>query len=292
MENLKVWVVIKLINKYKDIIEESLLALCDNIHRDNGLKAAITYSLLSGGKRLRPILMLASYSMYNSEYDDILSFALGIELIHNYSLIHDDLPSMDNDDYRRGLQTVHKKFDEATAILTGDALLTHAYTIMLNDTLNTKDFDLRDKKLKVMNLISKRSGIDGMILGQVIDIEDGLLSLDELINMYNRKTSDMFNAALVSGSIIGGASDIEQKYISDFAYHLGLMFQILDDLMDYERDIQIGKITVVTSLGMTEGRHLAEMHYNEALNCLKQLTIVFKRDTEELKQILMYINDK
>lgn len=292
MENLKVWVVIKLINKYKDIIEESLLALCDNIHRDNGLKAAITYSLLSGGKRLRPILMLASYSMYNSEYDDILSFALGIELIHNYSLIHDDLPSMDNDDYRRGLQTVHKKFDEATAILTGDAFLTHAYTIMLNDTLNTKDFDLRDKKLKVMNLISKRSGIDGMILGQVIDIEDGLLSLDELINMYNRKTSDMFNAALVSGSIIGGASDIEQKYISDFAYHLGLMFQILDDLMDYERDIQIGKITVVTSLGMTEGRHLAEMHYNEALNCLKQLTIVFKRDTEELKQILMYINDK
>ncbi|WP_425540155.1 polyprenyl synthetase family protein [Microaceticoccus formicicus] len=281
-----------MINKYKNIIEESLVALCDNIHRDNGLKESITYSVLSGGKRLRPILMLTSYSMYNTEYDDVLSFALGIELIHNYSLIHDDLPSMDNDDYRRGLQTVHKKFDEATAILTGDALLTHAYTIMLNDTLNTKDFDLRDRKLKAMNLISKRSGIDGMILGQVIDIEDGLLSLDELINMYNRKTSDLFNAALVSGSIIGGASDIEQKYISDFAYHLGLMFQILDDLMDYERDIQIGKITVVTSLGMTEGRHLAEMHYNEALNCLKQLSIVFKRDTEELKQILMYINDK
>lgn len=284
--------VIKLINKYKDIVETSLVALCDNIHRDNGLKEAITYSLLSGGKRLRPVLMLASYAMYNNEYDDILNFALGIELIHNYSLIHDDLPSMDNDDYRRGLQTVHKKFDEATAILTGDALLTHAYTIMLNDTLKTKDFDLRDKKLKAMSLISTRAGIDGMILGQVIDIEDGLLSLDELINMYNRKTSDMFNAALLSGSIIGGASVIEQKYISDFAYHLGLMFQILDDLMDYERDIQIGKITVVTSLGMTEGRHLAEMHYNEALNCLKQLKIVFKRDTEELKQILMYINDK
>ena len=281
-----------MINKYKDIIETSLVALCDNIHRDNGLKEAISYSLLSGGKRLRPILMLASYSMYNTDYKDILNFALGVELIHNYSLIHDDLPSMDNDDYRRGLQTVHKKFDEATAILTGDALLTHAYSIMLNDTLNTKDFDLRDKKLQAMSLISNRSGIDGMILGQVIDIEDGLLSLDELINMYNRKTSDMFNAALLSGSIIGGASDIEQKYISDFAYHLGLMFQILDDLMDYERDIQIGKITVVTSLGMTEGRHLAEMHYNEALNCLKQLSIVFKRDTEELKQILMYINDK
>ncbi len=282
----------KLINTFKDIVDNGLNELCNRISEDNGLKTPITYTLMSGGKRLRPILMLASYSMYNDNMDDVLSFALGLELIHNYSLVHDDLPSMDNDDYRRGFQTVHKKFDEATAILTGDALLTHAFSIMLEDTIKTDDESIRYKKLKVMSLIADRAGIDGMILGQVIDIEDGLLSLEEITNMYNRKTSDLFNAAIAAGAIIGGAVEEEIIALKDFSYHLGLMFQIRDDIMDFDRDIQIGKVTILTSLGVEEGNSLADYHYREAKSLLKYLQSTFNRNTRNLETILNYIIQK
>lgn len=282
----------KLINTFKDIVDNGLNELCNKINEDNGLKAPITYTLMSGGKRLRPILMLASYSMYNNNMDDAMNFALGLELIHNYSLVHDDLPSMDNDDYRRGFQTVHKKFNEAIAILTGDALLTHAFSIMLEDTINTEDIILRNNKLRVMSLISKSAGIDGMILGQIIDIEDCPLSLEELTHMYNRKTSDLFNAAILGGAIIGGAEEEELIALKDFSYHLGLMFQIKDDIMDFDRDIQIGKVTMLTTLGIEEGKSLIEYHYREAKSLLKYLITTFNRNVSNLESILNFIMDK
>jgi len=205
---------------------------------NSGLREAMSYSLFAGGKRLRPLLLLAAAG---KEADRALPFACAIECIHTYSLIHDDLPAIDNDDLRRGLPTSHKKFGEAMAILAGDGLLNTAFEIMSGHCLINND----KTNLAVMDLITKAAGTNGMISGQVDDIYSNFSKNGKaLLDMYARKTGALFRAAVLGGAVFWGASEKELRELSGSADKLGLAFQIKDDLLDITGDEQIiGKRT-------------------------------------------------
>ena len=204
---------------------------------NNILNEAMSYSLNTGGKRVRAILCLLSYSIYKKDYEKILNIALGIEMIHTYSLIHDDLPCMDNDDLRRGKPTNHKVYGDAIATLAGDALLNEAMNIFF-------DFSLKngENSLRACSIISKASGADGMIGGQVVDIiNEGNkdISIDELNYMHTKKTGELIRAAVVSGAILAGANEDDMKILSDYGYKLGLAFQIKDDILDVTSSTEV-----------------------------------------------------
>lgn len=189
---------------------------------------AMEYSLENGGKRIRPVLALEFARACGGSRDDCLPLACSLEYVHTYSLIHDDLPCMDNDDLRRGKPSCHKKFDEATALLAGDALLTHAFEIVADSDISD------DKKVMIVSLLAQNSGVSGMIGGQVIDLlfEQGNPTLRELLTVYKLKTGALISAACLIGCISAGASDEQLSAASKFAYSLGIAFQIQDDILD------------------------------------------------------------
>nr|WP_027624670.1 farnesyl diphosphate synthase [Clostridium lundense] len=190
---------------------------------------AMGYSVNIGGKRIRPILMLLTYKMYNKDYKEALPAACALEMIHTYSLIHDDLPAMDNDDLRRGKPTNHKVFGEAIAILAGDGLLNEAFNILFEEALN------KDKRwLKVGHLIGQCAGSEGMIAGQVVDIlgENKEMDEKELRYMHKNKTGALIKGAILSGAILAGADESDLKILNEFGEKLGLAFQIKDDILD------------------------------------------------------------
>lgn len=189
---------------------------------------AMNYSLSNGGKRIRPILALEFAMACGGSRDDCLPLACAIEYIHTYSLIHDDLPCMDNDDMRRGNPSCHKQFGEANALLAGDALLTHAFEIIATSDLSPA------KKTMAVTLLSQNAGVGGMIGGQVIDliIEDGDPTLSELLTVYKLKTGALISAACLMGCISAGATEEQLTAASKFAYSLGVAFQIQDDILD------------------------------------------------------------
>ena len=189
---------------------------------------AMEYSLENGGKRIRPVLALEFARACGGSRDDCLPLACALEYVHTYSLIHDDLPCMDNDDLRRGKPSCHKKFDEATALLAGDALLTHAFEIVADSDISD------DKKVMIVSLLAQNSGVSGMIGGQVIDLlfEQGNPTLRELLTVYKLKTGALISAACLIGCISAGASDEQLSAASKFAYSLGIAFQIQDDILD------------------------------------------------------------
>ncbi|MBR6693705.1 MAG: polyprenyl synthetase family protein [Clostridia bacterium] len=191
---------------------------------------AMKYSALAGGKRLRPSLLLEFYRLCGGEYiDDALCFAAALEFIHTYSLIHDDLPCMDDDDMRRGRPSCHIKFGEDTALLAGDALLTLAFRVA-SSTQNTKP----EPTLKAINLLAERSGVHGMIGGQVIDlaIENSGADLDTVFDMYSKKTGALIRVAAEIGCILADADDKKIAAAIDYANNIGLAFQITDDILD------------------------------------------------------------
>lgn len=190
---------------------------------------AMRYSLFAGGKRLRPILMWATAEIFGGTWESVERFACALEMIHTYSLIHDDLPAMDNDDLRRGLPTNHIKFGEAEAILAGDALLNKAFEIM-SECRNTDPA----KALRAISVISSASGTEGMIGGQVLDLEseNKCISLDELRQIHKLKTGALIRAACKTGAILAGATEDDIKAIDEFALYLGIAFQIQDDILD------------------------------------------------------------
>ena len=194
------------------------------------------YSIKVGGKRVRPILMLLTYAMYKEDYRDILPFAAALEMIHTYSLIHDDLPCMDNDDLRRGKPTNHKIYGEAIAILAGDGLLNEAMIIMLNQCL-----DGNLNKIKASNLIAKASGAQGMIAGQICDIlsEGKAISEEELLYMHRNKTGELIKVAIVCGAILGNANEEDLNNLNEYGDKLGLAFQIKDDILDVIGDVDV-----------------------------------------------------
>lgn len=190
---------------------------------------AMRYSLMAGGKRLRPILIVEVARLFGKDWDDVKEFACALEMIHTYSLIHDDLPAMDNDDLRRGMPTNHIKFGESTAILAGDALLNKAFEIATTATHLKSNTIIR-----ALQVLSKSSGTEGMIGGQVVDIasEGKKITSDELKYIHSLKTGSIIRSACVIGAIIADATDDEIDAVDEFATNLGIAFQIRDDILD------------------------------------------------------------
>lgn len=206
--------------------------------------AAMNYSLMSGGKRLRPVLLLASYELFKENEQDVLPFACAMEMIHTYSLIHDDLPAMDNDDYRRGKLSNHKKFGEAQAILAGDGLLNKAFELGLEAAINS-GIDTKSA-VKALLEIAKSSGSDGMIGGQVIDMfgHQKLKTLQDLKYMYSLKTGAIIKSSIIAGAILGEANEQELHALESYADKIGLAFQIEDDILDVTSTLEkLGKKT-------------------------------------------------
>jgi len=189
------------------------------------------YSLLPGGKRLRPVLCLAAYDLSGGEHETAIPTACALEMLHTATLIHDDLPAMDNDDYRRGRLSNHKVFGDGVAVLTGDALLSYALEFILIETKGVP----ADRLLRVMQTVTHAIGVSGLVGGQVLDIEsegrdDVDLSMLEFI--HSRKTGSLIDAAVVTGSILAGASEDIISRLSQYAWKMGLAFQIVDDILD------------------------------------------------------------
>ena len=218
---------------HKELLEKELKDRVNALTAPSVIKESMLYSLEAGGKRIRPLLLFATLSAFGENTKKGLQAAAAIEMIHTYSLIHDDLPSMDNDDLRRGKPTNHKVFGEAFAILAGDALLTYAFQLLVE----TPDaFADASTKLALVKELSKASGAEGMVGGQVADIsgEEKDLSLGDLKYIHIHKTGKLLECSVVSGAILAGATDEQIKILAKFAYHLGLAFQIRDDILDLE----------------------------------------------------------
>ena len=242
---------------------------------------AMNYSLSAGGKRLRPILTLESCKAVGGNEEDAIPFAMAIEMIHTYSLIHDDLPALDNDDLRRGKPTNHKVFGEAMATLAGDSLLNYAYEIMLSSSLNKEN---PKKYLKAIYEIAKHAGIYGMIGGQVVDVEseNKIIDKDKLDFIHLNKTAAMIVGCMRAGAIIGDASEEELEKITKYSENIGLSFQIVDDILDIVgdeeklgkpigSDIENHKSTYPSLLGLEKSRYIARQLIEEGKSSIKDL---------------------
>lgn len=264
---------------------------------------AMNYSLLSGGKRLRPLLLLSAYELFHDDYESVLPFACAMEMIHTYSLVHDDLPAMDNDDYRRGRLSNHKKFGEAAAILAGDGLLNNAFEVGLKAALNINNNSNIDinKAVKALYVISKSSGANGMIGGQVVDIfgHDKLANIDDLKYMYSLKTGAIIKSSVQAGAILGGATDEQLKSLENYAEKIGLAFQIEDDILDVTStqeklgkaigsDVANNKITYLSFLTIEEAQGLVESLSQEAIESLD----IFEDKAKYLVDLAKYLTNR
>ncbi len=235
---------------------------------------SIDYSMFTGGKRLRPIMAIKSYEMFKDNIQWVLPYSVAIEMIHTYSLIHDDLPAMDNDDFRRGKPTNHKVFGEAMAILAGDGLLNLAFEIIAEDIMNNSHtIEDYKKRNRAFYEIAKFSGAQGMIGGQVVDLVGSFdtMNEDKLLFMYKTKTAALIQAALVSGAIIGDATNEEIEIIREFGLNLGLAYQIRDDILDKEKDAAIKKLTYLSYHDINKAESNVKEYSYKAINCLKSL---------------------
>lgn len=267
---------------YLELIENYLANSIDiNCAYYSNLKEAMNYSLLAGGKRLRPILCIATAELLGGDISKVLPYACSIEMIHTYSLIHDDLPAMDNDDFRRGKPTNHKVYGEAMAILAGDGLLNYAYENMLKAAL---DNGCKENYIKAISIVSNNAGINGMIGGQVIDMdsEGKLVEEARLKSMHRLKTGALIKAPIEAAAIICNASSQQIDLLLRFAANLGLAFQIKDDILDVEGNIEAmgkrpgsdaiaEKTTYVTLYGLEKAKQLLECTTSDALVCLDKL---------------------
>lgn len=217
------------INENRKIIENETKQYFEKLSVPQNLKDSMLYSLEAGGKRLRPVLLIASFEAYDIDYQKALSAAVALEMIHTYSLIHDDLPAMDDDDYRRGKLTNHKVFDEATAILAGDALLTYSFEII------SKDIQLEDhEKVEIIKMLTSCSGPAGMVGGQILDMEaeNRPVTLQQLEEIHALKTGKLLTFAVHAGAYLGNADKKQLDHLQQFAHYLGLIFQVQDDILD------------------------------------------------------------
>lgn len=259
------------------------------------LAGAMNYSMLAGGKRLRPMLMQQTYELFGGEGNLVHSFMAAIEMIHTHSLVHDDLPAIDNDEYRRGKMTTHAKYGESMAILCGDALLNYAYeTAFLA-------FSLTDDAKRVgraLQILGDKTGIYGMLGGQTVDVQnDGKpLSIEELDYIYGNKTSALLEASMMVGAALAGATEDEIFLIESVAYRVGIAFQIQDDILDVTStseelgkpvfsDEKNHKTTYVTLKGIEAAALEVERLSNEALEILKELDVT----NQFLNEMITYL---
>lgn len=250
--------------KHKPDFEGRLkhLFVFDGLQGEKELVEAINYALFTGGKRFRPMLTLASSLSLKENFEDAMDWALSIEMIHTYSLIHDDLPCMDNDDYRRGLPTVHKKFGEACALLAGDALLTEAFSYLAgNEKYNTA-------LPRLISLLAKNAGYQGMIGGQANDcLMDGM-DKASFLRTHKQKTAALIQAAVIGPFIIHEIKSHIFDAISEFAERMGILFQIKDDILDFEQEDNDGLPSVIS---LEETQQLFNSEMEEAEQLLKSL---------------------
>ena len=263
--------------KRADLVEEGLLRELKKVPAyDETLEKAMEYSLMAGGKRLRPVLLMAAADAVGKDGAAFLTTGCAIEMIHTYSLIHDDLPAMDNDDYRRGKPTNHKVFGDGIAVLAGDALLTLAFEVMLR-----QEGASPETLVTVVSEMSRAAGPYGMVGGQVLDLEgEGRrLDLAALRKIHMGKTGALFCAAIRSGAILAGAKEEELAALTLYAERFGLAFQITDDILDVTgdeaaigkpvgSDVRNEKATYVTLTSLEEAKKLAEDAVDEAVAAL------------------------
>ncbi|WP_257832207.1 polyprenyl synthetase family protein [Salipaludibacillus agaradhaerens] len=286
----------KFLAQEKVAIDEKLTEHITQLNAPESLKESMTYSLKAGGKRIRPILLLATLKGFGKNLNKGYDIACAIEMIHTYSLIHDDLPAMDDDDLRRGQPTNHKVFGEALAILAGDGLLTYSFTIV-SQLQNVEDHI----KIELVQKISQAAGPKGMVAGQVADMEaEGRdLDLEELQEIHHRKTGDLLSLSLECGALLAEASQEEMHILTRFGKHLGLAFQIKDDLLDVEGDENVlgkrvgsdatnEKNTYPKILGVEKAKETLTYHLNEAHKLLAQVDM----DQTLLRQLTNYIGDR
>ncbi len=265
----------------------------------SNINKAMKYSLMAGGKRLRPALALAVCEMLDGDRNGIIPFACAIEMIHTYSLIHDDLPAMDNDDFRRGIPTNHKVFGEAMAILAGDALLNKAFELMLSYT--SAHSAGVERKLEAMRIIADAAGAEGMIRGQVVDLESegAVISRETLEYMHRYKTGALIKAPILSSALLSGATEEEFKSLEKYAENIGLAFQIKDDIMDVKGSLeQMGKTagsdaaadksTYVTLFGIDEAEVLLDKVVKSAVDALQS----FGEKARFLKELAEFIKSR
>ena len=281
-----------MLNKYNEIIENRLndiLSVKKNEY--SHLLEAMAYSAEAGGKRIRPKLLLEFMRVAGGSPEKALDFAVALEMIHTYSLIHDDLPCMDNDDMRRGKPSCHIKYSEATALLAGDALLTDAFFV----ALSTNGVPA-DHVLKAAKILAQCAGSNGMIGGQVIDLkyEDSKAPLEVVLELYRLKTGALLKAAASIGCVLAGADDRMLESAVEFAEKIGLAFQIRDDILDVisteeelgkpiGSDNESNKSTYVSLVGLEKAQNVVEILTNEAIDSLE----VFGNEAAELKKLAL-----
>lgn len=256
----------------------------DNYYKDRGsynkiVYEASGYSVNIGGKRVRPLLMLLTYNIYSGKYKDIIEMSAAIEMIHTYSLIHDDLPCMDNDDLRRGKPTNHKVFGENIAVLAGDALLNEAMIVMMNFSMKHGH-----NALKASYEIARAAGAEGMIGGQIVDVisEGKKISKEELHYMHAKKTGALIKAAILSGAIMGNAPKEDLEKLDKYGEKLGMVFQIKDDILDVigntaklgkkiHADEENNKTNYITVYGIEKCQEMCETMTKECIDILNSL---------------------
>ena len=282
----------KRVTEVKSIIE-SYLPEEEGFQRT--LLEAVNYSMLVGGKKLRPLLMQQTYAMFGGTSPAIRPFMAAIEMIHTHSLIHDDLPAMDNDEYRRGKKTTHVVYGEAMAILEGDALLNYAY----ETAAKAFDLDPGNPRLgKAFQILAAKTGLDGMIGGQSVDVEyvDKPLTQEQLFFIYKLKTSALIEASMMIGAVLAGATQEETEKIERIARNVGLAFQIQDDILDVvgeeetlgkptKSDEKNKKTTYVTVKGLEKAQTDVAKYSEEAIRIMEELPY----ENEFLHELILHL---
>lgn len=280
------------------LVEDFLKQELKGASNQENLREIMEYAVTNGGKRLRPVLLLSTYELFCEHLQKAVPYAAALEMIHSYSLVHDDLPSMDNDDLRRGKPTCHKQFSEFGAILAGDALLNFSFETMLSYAGNFSP----KTAIRAMSYIAKASGAKGMCAGQMSDMEQSVNDFQSLTEMYRGKTGALLKAAVVAGGILGGANEEVITLLEQYADFIGLIFQIKDDVLDVESDeLTLGKpvfsdqknqkITFVSEYGLDRCRELMTEYEKEALSLLSQVEKLLKKDDVcgFLKELTVYM---
>ena len=289
----------KQLKEYQELVNEKLK---EKLRKEECLEKVLNesteYSLMAGGKRLRPILVIATYKIFNENIKTCMPYAVAIEMVHNFSLIHDDLPGIDNDDFRHGKLTNHKKFNEATAILAGDSLLNNAYIVISEDLKNTETENLKIK-LQVFNEFS--TAVDRMIAGEYVDTEyEGKeISTNDLDYIHKNKTGALLKLCVRMGAMLANADKEDIENLSQYAEKIGLAFQIKDDILSEEGDEKVlgkpvgndkerGKCTYVSKYGLEKSKEILNTITKEAIDDLEK----YGPKAEFLKDLALYIQNR
>ena len=288
------------LKNYQNYIDEKL----DEYFKDDNtyekrLRESMRYSLLAGGKRIRPILMLASYRLFKEDYEKCLPFAIGMEMIHNASLIHDDLPCIDDDDYRHGKPTNHKMYDECTALLAADALFNYSNVVITDDLRDELDIKMISMKIMALNELVKAQ--DRMIAGEYYDTvsEGEILTLEQLEYMHRNKTGALIKESVRIGALLAGATTQELQILTNYAENIGLAFQIKDDILSeigdskkmgkpVGNDRERRKATYVTIYGLERAQEMLDDVINEAMASIR----AFGDNSEFLLNLALYIKNR